>query len=69
MSYQIQKFIKSFECFAIWENGFSEDELEKILFLEEDFDCQRFRSTHQLLEHALQSIELLVNQNQLYKSN
>ena len=34
MSYQIQKFIKSFECFAIWENGFSEDELEKILFLE-----------------------------------
>ena len=34
MLYHIPKFIKSFECFAIWENGFSEDELEKILFLE-----------------------------------
>ena len=34
MLYNIPKFIKSFECFAIWENGFSEDELEKIEFLE-----------------------------------
>lgn len=34
MLYTIPKFIKSFNCFAIWENGFSAEELEKILFFE-----------------------------------
>jgi len=39
MSYRIPKYNNQLTCFAIWQNGFSEEEIEKIRFLK---DLQEF---------------------------
>lgn len=35
MSYRVQKYRAPLECFAVWENGYSTEELDKIKFLAE----------------------------------
>ena len=35
MGYQFSKYSAPLECFAVWRGGFNEDEIEKIVFLEE----------------------------------
>lgn len=35
MNYNIQKYCAPLDCFAIWENGYTEDEVDQIRFLAE----------------------------------
>jgi PKHD-type hydroxylase len=43
MPYTIPKYRKPLDCFACWSNGFSEEEIEKIIFLEQLQSFERGR--------------------------